>query len=175
MRLGEEASAGMYNFAEIPGLAGTAERDRLRALGRALQFDDPINIQFTSGTTGFPKGATLSHHNILNNGYFNGVTLRLGERDRVCIPVPLYHCFGMVMGNLMSACFGRDHGLPERGVRPAGGAARGRGGALHGALRRAHHVHRRARPSRVRALRPLLAPHRHHGGLAVAPSRSCAG
>ena len=113
VRLGEEAGAGMYNFAEIPGLAGAAERDRLRALGRALQFDDPINIQFTSGTTGFPKGATLSHHNILNNGYFNGVTLRLGERDRVCIPVPLYHCFGMVMGNLMSACFGATMVYPS--------------------------------------------------------------
>ncbi len=118
VRLGEEASPGMYNFAEIPGLAGAAERDRLRALGRALQFDDPINIQFTSGTTGFPKGATLSHHNILNNGYFNGVTLRLGERDRVCIPVPLYHCFGMVMGNLMSACFGATMVYPSEAFDP---------------------------------------------------------
>ncbi len=118
VRLGAEASAGMYNFAEIPGLAGAAERERLRALGRALQFDDPINIQFTSGTTGFPKGATLSHHNILNNGYFNGVTLRLGERDRVCIPVPLYHCFGMVMGNLMSACFGATMVYPSEAFDP---------------------------------------------------------
>ena len=118
VRLGAEASAGMYNFAEIPGLAGAAERDRLRTLGRALQFDDPINIQFTSGTTGFPKGATLSHHNILNNGYFNGVTLRLGERDRVCIPVPLYHCFGMVMGNLMSACFGATMVYPSEAFDP---------------------------------------------------------
>ena len=65
-----------------------------------LQFDDPINIQYTSGTTGFPKGATLSHHNILNNGFFVGVGCRYTEQDRVCIPVPLYHCFGMVMGNL---------------------------------------------------------------------------
>ena len=157
----------MYNFAEVPGLAGAAERDRLQALGDRLQFDDPINIQFTSGTTGFPKGATLSHHNILNNGYFNGVTLGLSERDRVCIPVPLYHCFGMVMGQPDVGRVRRDHGLPERCLRPAGGSARGRGGALHGALRRAHHVHRRARPSGVRALRSLLAPHRHDGGLAL--------
>jgi fatty-acyl-CoA synthase len=65
-----------------------------------LQFDDAINIQYTSGTTGFPKGATLSHHNILNNGYFVGRALNYGERDRVCLPVPFYHCFGMVLGNL---------------------------------------------------------------------------
>ncbi|WP_317195176.1 AMP-binding protein [Carboxylicivirga sediminis] len=65
-----------------------------------LQFDDPINIQYTSGTTGFPKGATLSHHNILNNGFFIGQRLKYTEKDRVCIPVPLYHCFGMVLANL---------------------------------------------------------------------------
>ena len=65
-----------------------------------LQFDDPINIQYTSGTTGFPKGATLSHHNILNNGYLVGEMIKYTEQDRVCIPVPFYHCFGMVMGNL---------------------------------------------------------------------------
>jgi len=65
-----------------------------------LQFDDAINIQYTSGTTGFPKGATLSHHNILNNAYFTGERLRYTDRDRVCIPVPFYHCFGMVLGNL---------------------------------------------------------------------------
>ena len=65
-----------------------------------LQFDDPINIQYTSGTTGSPKGATLSHHNILNNGFFVGEPLRYTAHDRVCIPVPFYHCFGCVMGNL---------------------------------------------------------------------------
>ena len=118
VRLGEDESAGMYNFAEVPGLAGAAERERLAALAGTLQFDDPINIQFTSGTTGFPKGATLSHHNILNNGYFNGVTLRLGAGDRVCIPVPLYHCFGMVMGNLMSACFGATMVYPSEAFDP---------------------------------------------------------
>ncbi|WP_430817721.1 AMP-binding protein [Carboxylicivirga sp. RSCT41] len=73
---------------------------QLEELERTLQFDDPINIQYTSGTTGFPKGATLSHHNILNNGYFIGQRLQYNENDRVCIPVPLYHCFGMVLANL---------------------------------------------------------------------------
>nr|WP_280516785.1 AMP-binding protein [Carboxylicivirga mesophila] len=74
--------------------------DDLLAREASLQFDDPINIQYTSGTTGFPKGATLSHHNILNNGFFIGERLKYTEKDRVCIPVPLYHCFGMVLANL---------------------------------------------------------------------------
>jgi fatty-acyl-CoA synthase len=77
----------------------------LAAREAELQFDDPINIQYTSGTTGFPKGATLSHHNILNNGHFIAELLRYTEADRVCVPVPFYHCFGMVIGNL--ACMTR--------------------------------------------------------------------
>jgi fatty-acyl-CoA synthase len=80
--------------------------DDLTTLENSLQFDDAINIQYTSGTTGFPKGATLSHHNILNNGYFIGEALRYTERDRVCIPVPFYHCFGMVLGNLACTTHG---------------------------------------------------------------------
>jgi fatty-acyl-CoA synthase len=77
-----------------------------------LQFDDAINIQYTSGTTGRPKGATLSHHNILNNGFFTGEQLRLTERDRVCIPVPFYHCFGMVLGNLACTTHGACMVIP---------------------------------------------------------------
>jgi fatty-acyl-CoA synthase len=80
--------------------------DELDARAGALHPDDPINIQYTSGTTGFPKGATLSHHNLLNNGFFVGETLRYTERDRVCIPVPFYHCFGMVIGNLACTTHG---------------------------------------------------------------------
>jgi fatty-acyl-CoA synthase len=83
-----------------------------------LQFDDPINIQYTSGTTGFPKGATLSHHNILNNGYFVGRMMRLTERDRVCIPVPFYHCFGMVLGNLACAAHGACMVVPGEAFDP---------------------------------------------------------
>src|SRR4030088_427575 len=78
--------------------AAQVSEDVLARRETELQFDDPINIQYTSGTTGFPKGATLSHHNILNNGFFIGEYLRYTERDRVCIPVPFYHCFGMVLG-----------------------------------------------------------------------------
>jgi fatty-acyl-CoA synthase len=100
IRIGEGDDPGMFSFPEIGRLATHVHEERLIALANSLQFDDAINIQFTSGTTGFPKGATLTHHNILNNGFFVGEAMRLTEADRLCIPVPLYHCFGMVMGNL---------------------------------------------------------------------------
>ncbi len=100
IRIGADRVPGCYAFTDVAGLAGGAERDRLAELAPELTPDDPINIQFTSGTTGRPKGATLTHHNILNNGYFLGEAMRFTEHDRLCIPVPLYHCFGMVMGNL---------------------------------------------------------------------------
>jgi len=90
----------------------------LDALGPELQFDDPANIQFTSGTTGSPKGVTLSHHNILNNGYFTGRAMRLAPEDRICIPVPLYHCFGMVMGNLAAVTLGSAMVYPGEGFDP---------------------------------------------------------
>jgi fatty-acyl-CoA synthase len=90
----------------------------LQARQDATQFDDPINIQYTSGTTGFPKGATLSHHNILNNGYFVGEGCRFTEEDRVCIPVPYYHCFGMVMGNLGSTTHGACMVIPAAAFDP---------------------------------------------------------
>jgi fatty-acyl-CoA synthase len=83
-----------------------------------LQFDDPINIQYTSGTTGFPKGATLTHHNILNNGFFIGEALKYSERDRVCIPVPFYHCFGMVLGNLACTTHGATMVVPAEAFDP---------------------------------------------------------
>jgi fatty-acyl-CoA synthase len=91
----------------------------LRERAATLTFDDPINIQYTSGTTGFPKGATLSHHNILNNGYFVGEGVSYTEQDRVCLPVPLYHCFGMVMGNLGATSHGACIVLPAPGFDPA--------------------------------------------------------
>ncbi|WP_231157579.1 AMP-binding protein [Streptomyces sp. CNZ748] len=84
-----------------------------------LSCDDPVNIQYTSGTTGFPKGATLSHHNILNNGYFVGELIAYSEQDRVCIPVPFYHCFGMVMGNLAATSHGACMVIPAPSFDPA--------------------------------------------------------
>lgn len=89
-----------------------ADPDLLATAQSALSTDDPINIQYTSGTTGFPKGATLSHHNILNNGYFVGELCGYTEQDRICIPVPFYHCFGMVMGNLAATTHGAAMVIP---------------------------------------------------------------
>ncbi len=99
---------------------------------RTLDPDEPINIQYTSGTTGFPKGAMLSHHNILNNGFFVGEALRYTERDRICIPVPLYHCFGMVMGNLAATRLPEDR-LRLAAHRHHGGLALPGGGDEAGA------------------------------------------
>ncbi len=98
--------------------AARVPEDELARREAELQSDDAINIQYTSGTTGFPKGATLSHHNILNNGYFVARTLRYSERDRVCIAVPLYHCFGMVMGNLAATTHGACMVFPGEAFEP---------------------------------------------------------
>jgi fatty-acyl-CoA synthase len=98
--IGPDAHPECLSFDAVAQAGDAAAHDRLTRLADELQFDDPINIQFTSGTTGFPKGATLSHHNILNNGFMVGEAIALKPGERLCIPVPLYHCFGMVMGNL---------------------------------------------------------------------------
>ena len=119
IRLGEEATPGCYNFNDIPAAGGAAERRRLEELSALLQPDDAINIQFTSGTTGSPKGATLTHFNILNNGYFVGEAMKFTEQDRLCIPVPFYHCFGMVLGNLNCITHGAAMVIPNDGFDPA--------------------------------------------------------
>jgi fatty-acyl-CoA synthase len=116
--IGEGNGPGVLRFEDVSGLGRDAKQHRLAALAEELQFDDPINIQFTSGTTGFPKGAALSHHNILNNGFFLGEAMKFTERDRVCIPVPLYHCFGMVIGNLGCMTHGAAMVYPSEGFDP---------------------------------------------------------
>ena len=100
------------------GADRVALADVLAQAQAALSADDPINIQYTSGTTGFPKGATLSHHNILNNGFFTGELCRYTEEDRICIPVPFYHCFGMVMGNLAATSHGACMVIPAPSFDP---------------------------------------------------------
>jgi fatty-acyl-CoA synthase len=106
IRLGETRTAGFLNYDEAISIGNDTDSAQLERVGARLQPDDAINIQFTSGTTGLAKGATLSHFNILNNGYFVGRGIGLTEHDRICIPVPLYHCFGMVMGNLAAITHG---------------------------------------------------------------------
>jgi len=118
VRLGAASTPGMLNFDALRSPAAEDELQRLDEIGRRLQFDDPINIQFTSGTTGLPKGATLTHHNILNNGHFIGEAMRLTPEDRLCIPVPLYHCFGMVLGNLACLTHGSTMVFPGEGFDP---------------------------------------------------------
>ena len=148
-------------------------RTQVRA-GRELDFDDPINIQYTSGTTGFPKGATLSHHNILNNGFFVGECCGYTEDDRVCIPVPFYHCFGMVMGNLGCVTHGACMVIPAPAFEPEATLEAVAERALHGALRRADDVHRRARAPRLRRLRPVARCAPGSWPARRARSRSCA-
>jgi fatty-acyl-CoA synthase len=106
------------DWGELLAAGEAVPGDALRARAASLQFDDPINIQYTSGTTGFPKGATLSHHNILNNGFFVAEACHYTPEDRVCIPVPFYHCFGMVMGNLGSTSHGACIVIPAPAFEP---------------------------------------------------------
>jgi fatty-acyl-CoA synthase len=115
IRLDAARDPGMLNYGALAGLAGAAERRRLAELAETLQFDEPINIQFTSGTTGAPKAATLTHHNIVNNAFFVGETMELSASDRLCIPVPMYHCFGMVLGTLTCVAHGATMVFPSEG------------------------------------------------------------
>jgi fatty-acyl-CoA synthase len=118
IQIGDAPAPGAFGFAQVMEMGDDAARATLRALADTLQFDEPINVQFTSGTTGAPKGATLTHHNILNNGYFIGEAMRLTEHDRLCIPVPLYHCFGMVLGVLACTTHGAAMVFPGEGFDP---------------------------------------------------------
>jgi len=110
---------GHDEWSDLLAAGRGGDRGDLSAIASTLNADDAINVQYTSGTTGFPKGATLSHHNILNNGYFVGELCGYSERDRICIPVPFYHCFGMVMGNLAATTHGACMIIPAPGFDPA--------------------------------------------------------
>ncbi|MGD2008883.1 MAG: AMP-binding protein [Cellvibrionales bacterium] len=118
IRMGGSETAGMLNFGAVCKLGGAEEGGRLKALRSELKPDDAINIQFTSGTTGNPKGATLTHCNILNNGYLSGEAMKLTEADRLCIPVPLYHCFGMVLAVLACVSHGSAMVFPGEAFDP---------------------------------------------------------
>jgi len=116
--LGAQSVGGANTWQQVMAMAHEVSPDLLAARQRSLNFDDAINIQYTSGTTGLPKGATLSHHSILNNGFFIGQRMRFTERDRLCIPVPFYHCFGMVLGNLACVTHGATMVLPAEVFDP---------------------------------------------------------
>ena len=167
VRLGTETTTGMYNFAEVPGLAGAAERDRLQALGDRAAVRRPHQHPVHQRHHGLPQGGDAQppqhpEQRLLQRRHAGAQRARPGLHPGAALPL-LRHGHGQPdVGRIWC-----HNGLPERGLRSAGGATRSRGGALYGALRRAHHVHRRARPSGVRALRSLLAPHRHDGGLAL--------
>ncbi|WP_238431815.1 AMP-binding protein [Streptomyces cavernae] len=117
-QLRETVYIGDPSWGALTAGAASLPYERLTAAQSELSCDDPVNIQYTSGTTGFPKGATLSHHNILNNGYWVGRTIGYGEHDRVCLPVPFYHCFGMVMGNLGATSHGACIVIPAPSFDP---------------------------------------------------------
>jgi fatty-acyl-CoA synthase len=133
--LGKQRQAGMLPWEELLSWAGRVSSGTLAERQASLDFDDVINIQYTSGTTGFPKGAMLTHHNLVNNGYWVGERMRLTHRDRLCIPVPFYHCFGMVLGNLACVTHGAAMVLPAPHFSPGQtleAVARERCTALHG-------------------------------------------
>ena len=152
-------------FEELVAGVLAGDPARLAARGASLDADDPINIQYTSGTTGNPKGATLTHHNILNNARSIAELLGYTEADRVCIPVPLYHCFGMGIGSLGCVASGATMVYPAPSFEPDStlDPRRDRRRALHKRLRRPDDVHRHAGITSVRGSRSEQSPHRDHG------------
>ncbi|ALS32921.1 fatty-acyl-CoA synthase [Pseudoalteromonas translucida KMM 520] len=118
IRIGDEASPGMFSFAEVTALATQEHKQQLDSVAATLNCNQDINIQFTSGTTGNPKGATLTHKNILNNALFVGEAMHITNKDKICIPVPLYHCFGMVLGSLVSMSKGATAVYPGDAFDP---------------------------------------------------------
>lgn len=130
-----EKQPGMYSWEEILKKGEEIDDDAISEIEDSLDFDDPVNIQYTSGTTGFPKGVVLTHHNLVNNGYFIGECMDFTDKDRLCIPVPFYHCFGMVLSNLACMTHGATMVLPAEYFDPVSTMAaveKERCTALHG-------------------------------------------
>lgn len=118
IKASDEEHDGIHRFNDLLTPPTLAQKQHIEYIAQRLQFDDVVNIQFTSGTTGNPKGTMLTHHNILNNGYFVGEGVKLTENDRICVAVPLFHCFGMVMGNLAAMTHGATVVYPEFAYNP---------------------------------------------------------
>jgi fatty-acyl-CoA synthase len=117
--IGESAPSSFWAWKEVVKMSDHVTENDLRAREQALSFDDPINIQYTSGTTGRPKGALLTHHNLVNNGLLVGECMKLQQEDKICIPVPFYHCFGMVMGNIAAVVVGATMVVPAEHFDPS--------------------------------------------------------
>lgn len=160
--IGQEKQRGMYNTSELMTLGSLTDDAMLSEAKAQVGCHDEINMQYTSGTTGFPKGVMLTSHNILNNGQTIGDCMHFTPTDRLLICVPLFHCFGCVLGVCSVITHGIDHGN-GRGLRSAEGARVGPQRALHGAARRADDVHRRAEPPDVRHVRSVVAANGHYG------------
>src|SRR5690606_38209305 len=118
IKIDDQQHTGIHRFQDLLSSPSAQELEQLQEIASGLQFDETINIQFTSGTTGSPKGTMLTHNNILNNGYFVGEAIKLTSQDRVCISVPLFHCFGMVMGNLACITHGSTMIYPSAVFNP---------------------------------------------------------
>jgi fatty-acyl-CoA synthase len=116
--IGDGGFRGTFRWSDLAEMGERVSEQELRAREATLDFDDPVNIQYTSGTTGFPKGALLSHHNIVNNGLLIGGAMKVTAHDKICIPVPFYHCFGMVLGNMTAVVAGAAMVIPARHFDP---------------------------------------------------------
>ena len=162
--IGPQKHRGMFNTPELLLVGRHREDEELRAISASLQCHEVINMQYTSGTTGFPKGVMLTHYNILNNGFYIGECQRFTEAEKVCLPVPLFHCFGLVLGIMAIVTHGATV-VPCENFDPLlvlASVHRERCTALYGVP---YDVHRGTEPSHVRHVRPQLPPHRHHGRL----------
>jgi fatty-acyl-CoA synthase len=160
--LGDGSHPGAYRFSDIAGMNSADGLADLEQVEAGLQADEVINMQYTSGTTGFPKGVMLTHANVVNNGFAVGECMRLTTEDRVCIPVPFFHCFGCVLGVLACVTHGAAM-VPVETFCSREGTGGGGCREVHRVAWRAHDVHCRARRARWRRLRPVEPPHRHHG------------
>jgi fatty-acyl-CoA synthase len=175
VQLGKQPLRGTLSFEDLITAGRDAEKSSLASIEQQLDADQVFNIQFTSGTTGTPKGATLTHFNIVNNGFFVGEGMQLTADDRVCIPVPLYHCFGMVLGVLAAMTHGAASVFCGEGFEPLAvleTVAAERCTALHGVptmfIAELEHP-------QVRRVRPVVAAHRHHGRIALSHRRDASG
>lgn len=160
--VGQEKHRGMYNTAEILLLGDNVEDSRLDELKSQVTCHDVANMQYTSGTTGFPKGVMLTHHNITNNGYLTGEHMKFTADDKLCVCVPLFHCFGVVLATMNCLTHGCTEVMVER-FDPLVVLASIHKERCTATLRRAYHVHSRAEPPDVRNVRHVQPAHRHHG------------